>query len=157
MIIPSSLNSRVRIDLADYDKIKHYTFSIDKRSSYVVGHCKTKTYYLHRLIMEESDPLIFIDHIDGNPMNNVRSNLRRSNSTTNSQNRSKCKNTTSKYIGVSFEKSKKKWRTTIHINGKTVLIGRFSNEIEAAIARDRYILNNLPNSRYRLSGLDLEL
>ena len=43
---------------------------------------------------------------------------------------------TSKYKGVSFHKGSKKWVAVIHKNGKTLHIGLFNNEIDAAKQRD---------------------
>ncbi len=61
-------------------------------------------------------------------------------------NKRKRKGTQSKYRGVSYRISG--WRSRIGINGKTINIGSFKTELEAARAFDRYILeNNLPNKR----------
>lgn len=47
------------------------------------------------------------------------------------------KNKSSKYKGVSWDKSRKKWQVSININNKkTYFIGRFQDELEAA---DAYI------------------
>ena len=40
---------------------------------------------------------------------------------------------TSKYVGVYFDKRKKKWIAQIHIDGKTRLIGAYDDEDEAAV------------------------
>jgi hypothetical protein len=56
--------------------------------------------------------------------------------------------TSSKYRGVSFSKVTGKWDTYV---GKTRL-GHHSTELEAAIVRDKYILdNNLDTKKYRLN------
>jgi hypothetical protein len=47
---------------------------------------------------------------------------------------SKKRNSTSKYKGVSFDSINNKWRSGIMINGKTIHLGRFNLEEEAAIA-----------------------
>ncbi len=61
-------------------------------------------------------------------------------------NKRKRKGTQSIYRGVSYRTSG--WRSRIGINGKTINIGSFKTEIEAARAFDRYILeNNLPHKR----------
>ena len=46
----------------------------------------------------------------------------------------KLKNTTSKYMGVYFDRTRNKWATKINFNKKSVYIGRFNTEIEAALA-----------------------
>lgn len=76
-----------------------------------------------------------LDHINGNSLDNRRCNLRWANPTLNAINRGKTpKKFTSKYIGVCFYNGR--WVSSISINKKFVLIGRFSNEVEAARARD---------------------
>ena len=44
---------------------------------------------------------------------------------------------TSKYKGVSWDRSKSKWVARIGVNGKSLQIGRFMTETEAAIAYDK--------------------
>ena len=58
----------------------------------------------------------------------------------NAQNKSSSKNSTSKYVGINFDKKRKKWDSRIHVLGKYMRIGLFNTELEAAIARDNYIL-----------------
>ena len=70
-----------------------------------------------------------VDHIDNNPLNNCVSNLQL---TTNRHNSSKDKSGgTSKYIGVSWHKSSKKWRASLSHKSIKYDLGYFKNEIEA--------------------------
>lgn len=87
------------------------------------------TIQLHRLIMSFPEGLL-VDHIDRNPLNNKKSNLR---CATRQQN---CFNVapTAKYKGVRREWLK--FSSRIHFNGKTKYIGSFKTEIEAAVAYD---------------------
>ena len=80
-----------------------------------------------------------VDHIDRNPLNNHRINLR---ICTKAQNQQNCKGRggTSKYKGVCWEKRRKKWRATIKNNGKQVHIGEFCDEKEAAKAYNKKAL-----------------
>lgn len=150
LIIPSNPESIVIIDKEDYNNVKHLTFRINNQTKAVTG---SNHKLLHRMIMNISDPSIYIDHIDRNPLNNSKSNLRLSNSLQNSQNRTKTKGTTSSYIGVSFEKSTKKWRAALRNNGKDIFIGRFADEITAAKERNKYILS-LKDSHHTLNKDD---
>lgn len=144
--IKNSVKSVVLINKSDYDKIKFLNFWIHR------GRVVSKKGFIHRLIMEITDPDIYIDHKDGNPLNNTRENLRISNPLNNSRNRKKqIKKSSSKFIGVIFEKSRNKWRANIFNNGKSIMVGRYTSEIEAATKRDEYILSNFPESHFRLN------
>jgi hypothetical protein len=55
-------------------------------------------------------------------------------------NKKSSKNSSSKYIGVSWDKSRNKWTVSININNKAKFLGRFKYEIEAAKVRDQATL-----------------
>lgn len=103
-----------------------------------------KSHPTHRLIFLYHHGYVpeFLDHIDGNRLNNSISNLR---VTTNRENQMNCKKnrfmngkpTTSKYKGVYRNKHSKKWRGQIYIDGKTKHLGLFDSEIGAAKAYNR--------------------
>ena len=94
---------------------------------------------LHRLLAETFIPnpnnLLFVDHVDRNTKNNSLSNLRWVTRQQNNMNASKTKgNTSSLYKGVCWNKQKKKWQSSIQINGRDIYLGLFNNEIEASRA-----------------------
>lgn len=90
---------------------------------------------IHHFVMDiDGGDDILVDHIDSNPLNNKNDNLRLSNNTNNNHNRVKKPNCSSKYFGVSFNKSRNKFRASIRKNGQTYHIGNFTNEIDAAKA-----------------------
>lgn len=106
-----------------------------KRKNYFRGEVNGKRVGLSNFIMNYYKDDI-IDHINNNPLDNRKSNLRIVTVHQNSMNCSSNKNSTSKYIGVSFDKKSKKWRSHIRPNGKQIHLGTFSDEIEAAKVRD---------------------
>lgn len=59
-----------------------------------------------------------------------------------SRNRKKAENTSSKFIGVNFDKARNKWHGTVHVNNKKAFHKRFNTELEAAQARDEFIKEN---------------
>jgi hypothetical protein len=91
---------------------------------------------IHRLVadafLENQDGKKCVDHIDNNRLNNSIFNLRFATHKENSQNKQIGKNNTSGYKGVSFTKSKNKWRAYIGIDGKLKHLGYFDT-IEEAI------------------------
>lgn len=90
---------------------------------------------LHRelLGLQNGNPLE-VDHIDRNRLNDRRSNLRIANHADQMQNHSRQRNGSSKYRGVSWDKSHGKWFASVHTGGKSYFMGRFDNEEEAAAA-----------------------
>ena len=89
---------------------------------------------------------ITVDHINGDILNVTRENLRKTTALKNSQNRKSSKGT-SKYIGVSWDKTTKKWLASININGKTKNVGRSTDEEETARMRDKAVKENKLNNR----------
>lgn len=77
-----------------------------------------------------------MDHIDGNGLNNQRSNLREATSAQQKQNRRKSAGKSSQFKGVSWSTTKGYW--VAHITGanRPRHIGVFTDEIEAARAYD---------------------
>ena len=90
---------------------------------------------MHREIMKPP-PNKDIDHIDGNGLNNQRSNLRIVNKTQNMQNARRRLTNKSGCRGVSYDRTtsnkNKKWRAWIQVNGRFIGLGRYA-EIEDAI------------------------
>lgn len=99
---------------------------------------KKTTHYLHRVIME-ADKGQIVDHINGNGLDNRRSNLRIGTQRQNLANIKMSPKNTSGYKGVI--KGRKKWIAQIYfrINGKrnNIYIGAFDNPIDAAKAYDK--------------------
>ena len=132
--------------LGEVKSIKNGKDRILKKSKntkgyFIVSLCKngkTKSFQIHQLVaiaflnhipckME-----LVINHINFDKKDNKVSNLEIVTNRENS-NRKHLKST-SKYTGVSFEKDRNKWVAQIKINGNRVLLGRFSNEIDASNA-----------------------
>jgi hypothetical protein len=125
------------ISKEDYLKVntlKLYA-KIDNCTTYVYN----KKIPLHHLIIGKPINVNdVVDHIDHNGLNNTRENLRIVNRSINAHNKTKKKDSTSEYIGVSYGKSIKKWKSYIRFNNKQAHLGTFENEIDAAISYDKY-------------------
>lgn len=85
-------------------------------------------------------PTSCMDHIDGVKTNNHYTNLRLVTSRENSQAYRKSIKSTSPYHGVSWEKAGKKWLSTILVERKNKVLGRFTCELEAARAYDKALV-----------------
>ena len=100
-----------------------------------------KAKHIHRLILGVDNPKVIVDHINRNPLDCRRSNLRIANDTTSSYNRSKRNGGKlhSKYKGVSKVHprvhSSKPYLARIQISKeKRISLGYFKNELDAAEA-----------------------
>lgn len=98
-----------------------------------------RTIYAHRVIAERMEGRKLhrhekVDHINGNGTDNRRENLRVVSHSDNLVNRSGWRNSSSKYKGVTFYKRDGNWQSKICPHGKTIHLGYFANEEEAAIA-----------------------
>jgi len=86
-------------------------------------------------------PKNYIDHTNGFKSDNRIINLREATPQQNIANQKKAtkrtRKTSSTYKGVSFCKTTKKWRAQITFQGKSMNIGRFNLEIDAAIAYNK--------------------
>lgn len=74
---------------------------------------------LHRVVIGAKEGQI-VDHIDHNPLNNKRSNLRICNRSQNGMNRGRQSNNKSGYKNVSWNEQKRKWRVSINKDKKCV-------------------------------------
>lgn len=92
----------------------------------VVSGPGTNVVLMHRLILGVSDNCV-VDHIDGNPLNNVRSNLRQCTSAENSRNRRRHKNNRSGFKGVYADRRSggriRSWTAEIKLDGKKYRLG----------------------------------
>ena len=97
---------------------------------------------MHRIILSRilGRPLLsseHCDHIDGNGLNNTRSNIRLSANYENNRNRHRRNSKhSSQYDGVYWYPQTNKWCAAIRCNGIHYHLGYFKDEISAAHARD---------------------
>jgi uncharacterized membrane protein len=110
--------------------------STDKNGYFRVDLWKNKvnkTIKVHRLVMLAfiGYSELAIDHIDGDKRNNKLSNLRYCSNRQNSCFYYENKDSSSKYVGVNFNKQNNKWKSYIVINKKQKHLGYFETEDEA--------------------------
>jgi len=124
-------------------KIGQKAGSLEK-NGYLRIRFNTKKYLVHRLVfLYHYDYLPkYVDHIDGNPLNNDISNLRPATFAQNKLNTKLQKNNTSGYKNVTWSKSQKKWRVNLLLKGKNVNFGGYDDielaDLVAQEARKKY-------------------
>lgn len=130
------------IDNEDFSKLKEHgnSFHLVKNKSGVVIRVKSRklrtSVAISRVIMGcPLDNGYDIDHIDRDPYNNKKSNLREATPSQNACNQAKrsvvC---SSKYKGVIWYKRYEKWFACVSFERKKYSLGYFNNEDDAAIA-----------------------
>lgn len=131
----NNTNREFYFDLEDYDKIKDFCWfeHIDHNGYHSLQANDTdskETILMQWIIVGKN-----YDHKDRNTFNNRKNNLRFATNTENSQNRSKYKNNTSGFTGVSWDKTNNKWRAQIQHYKRKIAIGLFDNKEDAIRAR----------------------
>ena len=116
--------------------MKHHDFNIFYVSSSVKINGKYETTPLHRLITNCERNKI-VDHIDHNPLNNRRNNLRVCTIAENGMNRKPNYNSVSGCTGVGFDNSRKKWTAHIKVKALNKNLHKYCNTKEEAIEQRR--------------------
>lgn len=140
--IPLTQGKYAIVDTEDYEFISqwkwHHSSGYAIRSEYLGcfnGQGKSKTIYLHRVILGTPEKF-HTDHINGDKLDNRRSNLRMCTRTENMRNRKK-QDGSSKYKGVTWYKKLGKWSVRITHEEKRKFLGYFYSEESAALAYNK--------------------
>ena len=122
------------IDAADLPKVNHLRWHASEQAKdkfYAKTQSQAKNIFLHRFLTDCPQGL-YVDHINGDSLDNRRENLR---IVTQSQNIANSKPTAGKgYKGVRFDKRYGTFRATITVNRKVQNLGSFKTEAEAVAA-----------------------
>lgn len=121
-------------DAEDYKKVSQYKWSVSQ-GGYVLGYKNSERIKLHQLILNNSS--MIVDHINGDPSDCRRSNLRLATQHQNTYNSSLAKSSTTGYKGVCLDKRRGKYMAHIHPNGKMKFLGYFDDPRSAALAYDK--------------------
>lgn len=129
------------VDDEDFDQLNKYRWSFDSggyaKRKLRDGN-KSRVLMMHSVIIGEKYGMI-TDHIDGDRLNNQKSNLRLCNSLQNVWNRKPFKNRKCKYFGVRKD-STNTWRVEIRVSGKREHYFGFKSEEEAGLFYNKVAL-----------------
>lgn len=121
------------VDDEDYEWLRLYEWQVSKDKCVKTHAPGMKGKLIHRLILNAPEHLE-VDHIDGNRLNNQRSNLRLATSSQNKMNRGPRKDNTSGYKGVSWHSQRLKWTARVKAGQKYIHLGLFDSKEAAALA-----------------------
>lgn len=79
---------------------------------------------------------VMLDHINRDPLDNRRCNLRETDKRYNAANMWRSSQNTSGYKGVTWNKRNKNWVVGIKLNGKGMFLGAYDDKLEAARVYD---------------------
>lgn len=145
------------IDPEDYSRIVSagWWYAYYNRGKWYVkrngGETKGSSVHLHSFIT--GNPMT--DHANGNGLDNRRSNLRECNKSLNGANRSAQINNKSGFKGVSYCEQRGNWLATIRVNGRGKYLGRYSDEISAALIYDHAAVKHFGDFAFTNSDTDL--
>jgi hypothetical protein len=130
----------------DSDPERGYGKPYARRNGEVDG--RRVAVYLHREVLglPHGDKRQ-VDHINGLTLDNRRANLRIVTHAEQAQNRRKRSATSSRYRGVTWDRSREKWLASATVNGRRTTVGRFESEDEAGAAVAAWRAEHMPFSQ----------
>ena len=132
------------VDDADFDCLSKHKWSLvpgNGGTPYAAAQIKNadgewRFRRMHRFLMNPSDPSVYVDHRNGDGLDNRRENLRLATPQENARNRSTWSNKTG-FRGVNVRHDcRLKFQAIIRVNGILITIGYFATAPEAAKAYD---------------------
>lgn len=129
------------VDDEDHPLVAQYKWHANKKG-YAVGSIPTgrrgaRHVLMHRLILgaQRGEQ---VDHVDGKPLNNTRANLRIATHSENCRNSiGKASNRASQFKGLNWDRKLAKWRVYIGASGRSIYVGIYADELQAALAYDQ--------------------
>lgn len=104
------------IDHEDLGKVSKFSWWISS-DGYAYRRIDNKTIRMHRVIMNATDTQM-IDHINRNKLDNRKANLRVCTQSQNMLNTNPRSTNKTGVVGVSWDKNRRRWRSSIVVNGK---------------------------------------
>lgn len=131
--IPLTKGKEALVDDQDYEYLVQFKWHAGVGGKYVT---REKSIHMHQVLAKLMDfPVgLFVDHINGNGLDNRRENLRPASHQNNLMNRGPQVNNTSGFKGVTFDRSRGKWKAQLKKDQKMIYQARFDDKVEAAKA-----------------------
>lgn len=127
------------VDEEDFDRVNQFKWYLNKPKpkslrEYAMRNRTPECSFIkmHRFILGATDPKVKVDHINGNGLDNRRSNLRLCSNAENSRSSARRQNVKSPYRGVSWNGNG--YFASIRVNYQAIYLGFFQSPEEAALA-----------------------
>jgi hypothetical protein len=135
--IRASGGQAILVDDDDLDSLSIHRWYVGDwyamRSSRIDGRWTTE--YMHRRIMGlTKGDRRSVDHVNGNPLDNRRANLRYCSQAENMRNTRVRSDNKSGLKGIAWDAKNKKWEARIQVNKRRVFLGRYGTAEEAHAA-----------------------
>ena len=131
-VIPLTQGRETLVDSEDVNFLGQFNWHWSARGGDKEGYAVWKRFQtisrMHRILVKCPDEYM-VDHINGNSLDNRKSNLRIVTNRENQQNQKKHRS--GRLFGCYFHKEKKKWKSRITIDGESKHLGYFKTEHEA--------------------------
>jgi hypothetical protein len=126
------------VDADRFEELNAFVWSVYGRKDNYASRCvERRALNLHHAVLSEVPSYVQIDHINRNGLDCRRSNLRVADNSTNYANVDKMVGKfSSKYKGVHWRKDRNRWAAEIRVQYKTIKLGCYETEVEAAVAYD---------------------
>ena len=126
------------VDDEDFEELSQWKWRalVKPRTVYAIRHSAGRrggTIHMGRDILGISLPVL-TDHINGNGLDNRRVNLRECTRQENNRNSRSRLGSSSRYLGVCWNKQMQKWQAGIKVGGRLRHLGYFAVETEAGSA-----------------------
>jgi hypothetical protein len=121
------------IDIEDIPKVKDYCWR-RLGKYYPTAKINGKNKYLHRIIMPNDNKDLVTDHINRNPMDNRKCNLRIVNQSVNCTNRSLSSKNKTGYKNIWFSKERNRYIVIFSQNYKKHYVGSY-RDLETAVQK----------------------
>lgn len=133
-------NKQFIVDPWKFEEVRRHKWHLSSDGKTIMARIDGESVTIGRFLLGIINPKKVADHFDRSIYNNLMINLREVTYSQNNCNRSIKRNATSKFRGVFERKDRGYYRANININGKTIDLGKFSREEDAARAFDKAAL-----------------
>lgn len=122
---------------SNIDEIKKHKWHLTHFGYVVSDIGNDKIIFLHKIVNDNIPKNKQCDHIDGNKLNNLKSNLRLVSPSQNSINKRIRSDNKSGRVGVCWAKNIKKWHAEMRLDGKHLSLGYYNDFEDAVKARQQ--------------------